>query len=96
MQFVVTGEDKADALATRLEARPDHLAYWQELGPAFLFAGPFLDASESPTGSMIVIEADDLDHAERLAANDPYVLRGVFERHAVRRWNWVLGRPGGK
>jgi uncharacterized protein YciI len=43
-------------------------------------AGPLLDERGAPTGSLIVFEAPDLAAARRLAAADPYVVEGIFER----------------
>ncbi|VAW25146.1 hypothetical protein MNBD_ALPHA11-314 [hydrothermal vent metagenome] len=93
MQFVIIGNDKNDALQTRKNVRADHLAYWGEQGKNFLAAGPFLDKNENPCGSMMIVEAGDIDEAKRMAASDPYVTGGVFENYEVRRWNWLLGKP---
>ncbi len=41
-----------------------------------LLAGPLADK----TGSLIVIEADSLEHANRIAQEDPYTVNGVFQR----------------
>ncbi len=44
-----------------------------------LLAGPLTDT----TGSLIVIEADSLEHANRIAQEDPYTVNGVFQRVEV-------------
>jgi len=93
MQFVIIGNDKKGALEVRKKTRDDHLAYWGEQGSKFLAAGPFLDENENPCGSMMVVEADDIDEAKSMAASDPYVTSGLFENYEVRRWNWLLGKP---
>ena len=41
-----------------------------------VLAGPLTDK----TGSLIVIEADSLEDAQRFAREDPYTVHGVFER----------------
>ncbi len=93
MQFVIIGEDKAEALENRQKTRSDHLDYWKGQSQIFLAAGPFLDGQDQPVGSMIVIEAASLEEAEKLAQADPYMLAGVFETLSVKRWNWIFGNP---
>ena len=36
-----------------------------------------------PVGSLILFEAETLDAARTLAARDPYVVEGIFQRHEV-------------
>jgi uncharacterized protein YciI len=55
-------------------------------------AGPLLDAEGRPLGSLIVFEADSLEEAQAIAARDPYVLEGIFERHAVYATKVVFPR----
>ena len=93
MQFVIIGEDRADALTNRQATRPDHLAYWKDKGAAFLAAGPFLNESDQPVGSLIIVEAQNLDEARLWAEADPYMLAGVFDNLTVKRWNWLFGKP---
>ncbi|HCH71968.1 MAG TPA: hypothetical protein DFK19_07695, partial [Ochrobactrum sp.] len=33
------------------------------------------------------------DAAEKIAANDPYALAGLFENVTVRPWNWAINNP---
>ena len=94
MQFVIIGTDRKGALEARKKARADHLAYWGRQGERFLAAGPFLDEDENPCGSMMIVEAGDLAEARQMADMDPYVVSGVFESCEVKRWNWLLGKPG--
>ena len=55
-------------------------------------AGPLLDEAGAPIGSLILFEAETLDEARRIAAEDPYVTEGIFERHEVRETRVVRGR----
>jgi len=93
MQFVIIGTDHQGALEVRKKARADHLEYWGAKGDAFLAAGPFLDANELPCGSMMIVEAKNIEEAQKMADNDPYVISGLFETCEVKRWNWLLGKP---
>ncbi len=90
MLFVIEGRDKANMLDTRLKTRPKHLEYIASFGDAVLFGGPFLDENEKPTGSLIIIEAKNLNEAKKIANNDPYVNAGLFEHLEVRAWNMVI------
>jgi len=55
-------------------------------------AGPLLDEDGAPIGSLILFEAETLDEARRIAAGDPYVTEGIFERHEVHETRAVRGR----
>jgi uncharacterized protein YciI len=78
--FVLIGRDGPQGLALRRQHREAHLANLKPLADAgrVAYAGPLLDAGEQPCGSVVVFEADDLDAAERFAATDPYVVKGIF------------------
>ena len=45
------------------------------------------------TGSLIVIETDDLDTAKAFAAADPYAKAGLFANVDIRPWIWSIGDP---
>jgi uncharacterized protein YciI len=51
-----------------------------------VLAGPFTDQA----GSLIIIEADSLEKARQIAANDPYTVHGIFERVEVHPFQQVL------
>ncbi len=93
MLFIVSGRDKLNGIAARLEYRPQHRAYYAALGDDLVLAGPYLDATGEPVGSMIVMRAIDQGAAERFAQADPYWAEGVFETLDVSRWDWFMKRP---
>lgn len=95
MLFVFTGTDKPNSLETRLSTRPGHLEFLKEIAEsgALKLGGPFLDADGKPCGSMLVIEAVDIDAAKALVARDPYAKAGVFASTEMRPWNWTFGKP---
>ncbi len=88
MKFVILGFDGLDAQAQRKIYRPEHLARLQLLHEQgrVLLAGPLTDK----TGSLIVIEADSLEHANRIAKEDPYTVHGVFQRVEVHPFTQVF------
>ncbi len=89
MLFVVTAIDMLGTLALRMATREAHLAYLRQ-GHAVKLAGPFLNDKNEPVGSMLVIEAADLDAAKAWAAADPYAKAGLFLSCDVRRWNATI------
>jgi len=96
MLFAFIGKDKPGHLQTRLDVRPDHVAFLNDLNAkgTLKFAGPFLDGEEKPCGSLVVIEAQDRAAAEAVFAADPYAKAGLFASTEVLPWNWVFNNPG--
>lgn len=93
MLYALICTDKPDHLQVRLDNRPDHVAYLQGLGDALKGAGPFLGEDGKPTGSLVLIEADDKSAIEAIAANDPYAKAGLFASVDIRPWAWLLKNP---
>jgi uncharacterized protein len=92
MKFVILGFDGQDGETKRKIHRPAHLANLEPLNTQgrVVLAGPLIDK----TGSLIVIEADSLDEAQRFAREDPYTVHGVFERVEVHPFMQVLPKEG--
>ena len=93
MLFVLICNDKPNSLDLRMKTRPEHVAYLTGLGGALKAAGPFTDDNGSPVGSLVIIEADNRDSAERVAAEDPYAKAGLFAATEIRGWVWGLKNP---
>lgn len=95
MIFAIICNDRPGHLQTRLDNRPDHVAWLDRInGEGRLkFAGPFLDAEGKPCGSMIAVEAEDRSAAEALAAADPYARADLFESVEIRAWTWTFNNP---
>ena len=92
MLFVIHAIDKAGDGSARLANRDAHLAFAAEHAAMIRLGGPLLgDDGQSMVGSMLVVEADDLDAVKAWAAQDPYAVNGVFERVEIRPWKAVLG-----
>ena len=92
--YAFSGFDGPSGAELRKLHRPAHLAGLEGLDAAgrILHAGPLLDAEGQPLGSLILFEADSLEEARAIAARDPYVTEGVFERHEVYETRVVLPR----
>ena len=92
--FVLIGYDGPRGAELRKLHRAAHLKGLEPLAAEgrIRHAGPLLDDAGSPLGSVIVFEAGSLADARELAARDPYVTEGVFERHEVRETKVVFPR----
>jgi len=97
MLFALTALDKPGSLQLRMDTRPDHVAYLEDLRAkgTLKLAGPFLDVDGKPNGSFVVVEADDMDDARAILARDPYARAGLFQTTDLRAWNWTFGKPAG-
>lgn len=93
MLFALICQDKPSHLELRLTQRPDHLEYLASLGTALKAAGPFLDEQEKPCGSMIIVEAENLQAAQTIADHDPYARAGLFAAVDIRPWKWLIKNP---
>ena len=92
--YTLIGYDGPRGAELRKIHRPAHLEKIDELfaQDRIFHAGPLLDESGSTIGSLILFEAETLADARRIAAADPYVSEGIFERHEVRETRVVRGR----
>ena len=45
------------------------------------------------TGSLLVLEADNRQAVEDIAAQDPYAKADLFETVDIRPWKWTVGNP---
>jgi uncharacterized protein YciI len=88
--FVLHCIDRPGSRETRAAHREAHIAYIRRPGLTKL-AGPMLDEAGQITGSLVVIEADDLAAARGFAAEDPYGRAGVFEQVDVRLFKLGYG-----
>lgn len=98
MWYVIFAQDAPNSLASRLEARPAHLARLQQLQDEgrLLTAGPMpaID-TENPgeagfTGSTVIAEFESLTAAKQWAENDPYVTAGVYTNVTVKPFKKVF------
>ena len=93
MLFALVCTDKPNSLNVRMETRPAHLAYLDGLGTSLKAAGPFVDDEGKPTGSLVIIEAENRAAAEGIAASDPYAKAGLFASVDIKPWKWLIKNP---
>ncbi|MEH6627047.1 MAG: YciI family protein [Motiliproteus sp.] len=98
MYYAIISEDVENSLASRLVARPDHVARLIALKEAgrLLIAGPHpaIDCEDPGeagfTGSLVVAEFDSLVEAQSWADEDPYIAAGVYAKVIVKPYKKVL------
>jgi uncharacterized protein len=83
MLYAVHYLDRADASDIRQQHREAHIAYRKGLGAAMLLAGPLLSEEAKPIGSLVLIEAGNLEEARAIALSDPYAAAGLFDKILV-------------
>lgn len=87
MLFAIYALDGEGALPKRLEhggAHSAHITGAAGYGVKIVISGPLvMDDGETMTGSLIVIEAQNREAAERFNASDPYRLAGVWEKVTI-------------
>lgn len=89
MLYALICEDNADSEELRKATRGDHLSYIG--GFDVKLAGPMLsDDGETMIGSIILLEADNLQAAQHFAANDPYKLAGLFQNVKIRPFRQAI------
>jgi uncharacterized protein len=91
--FVLLGRDAPDTAELRKKIRASHLEHLKAAADQgrIVHAGPLLDPTGTPVGSLIVLEADTIEAARATAALDPYVTAGVFQTFEVLETRAVFG-----
>lgn len=98
MLYSIVAEDIDNSLQKRLLARPAHIQRLNELKEQgrLIIAGPnpIIDTNDPAnagfTGSIIIAEFKDLDSAKSWAAEDPYLIAGVYNSVVVKTFKKVL------
>lgn len=89
MFVALIAKDKAGALDVRKANRDAHVAYLKETGVAQ--AGPFIDQNGDMCGSLVILNVDTIEAAQKWADNDPYAKAGLFDSVDLQLWNQVIG-----
>lgn len=86
--FVFIGHDGPDGAARREVNRERHVANLEALQRKgqLVYGGPIRDASDRSIGSVLILEAPDMDAARAIIEADPYVKGGVFGKFELNRF----------
>ena len=93
MLYALICTDKPGSGELRQTMRPEHVAYLKSLGASLKAAGPFTDEEGKPTGSLVIVEAENRNTAGKIADSDPYAKAGLFRSVEIRGWKWTLKNP---
>ncbi|RBP81821.1 YciI family protein [Marinomonas rhizomae] len=98
MLYSIIGEDVANSLSARQQARPAHLGRLEALQDEgrLVLAGPnpTID-SDNPgdagfSGSVVIAEFSSIEEAKSWADADPYVAAGVYKNVTVKPFKQVF------
>ncbi len=85
MLFAFTLTDRPGAAALRAQLRPAHKAYLAQVAQRVALAGPLLqDDGSTMAGSLLVIDFESREAAERWLADEPFTRGGVYASSQVR------------
>ena len=97
MYFAVWATDREGTREARLAVREAHRVRLRAPGAhavTVVAGGPTLsEADGAMNGTLLVVDADDIEAVRRFVAEDPYELAGVYARVEIRPWQWGLGVP---
>jgi uncharacterized protein YciI len=92
MLFALVAHDRPNAVARRMELRPDHLKHLEALGDTLVLAGPFIAENGDMVGSIVVIEAETLDAAKQSFARDPFMTGDLFDSITIKPWKLGINK----
>lgn len=93
MLYALICTDKPNSIDLRMQIRPAHLSFLDKLGSSMKAAGPFVDDDGKPTGSLVIIQAEDMASAKAISAQDPYAIAGLFSSVDIKPWKWLIKNP---
>ena len=79
MLFAAICLDKPGHVELRLSTRAAHLAFLEANAPSIKLGGPFLDDSDKPVGSLLILDCADAAAARSLLDGDPYDFNSLNE-----------------
>ena len=97
MYYAVWATDNPESLNARERVRDAHRVRLRDPGAhpvKVLHGGPTLAETDGTmNGSLLIIEAENIEAVRRFVAEDPYSLAQVYASMEIRPWQWGLGRP---
>ena len=95
MLYAVWATDRPGTQADRLRVREAHRARLRDPAPhpvRVVQAGVTLDeAGAAMNGTLLVVQAENLQAVRAFVDGDPYVAAGVYDRVEIRPWRCGLG-----
>ena len=88
--FVIVCNDKPNSLALRMATREAHLAYVGGSSDKLKLGGPILNDIGEMAGSLIILEAENIEEARAFNLNDPYTKAELFTQVQVLPFRMTL------
>jgi uncharacterized protein YciI len=90
--FMMQGFDDQGGAEIRKATRPAHVEWINGLGDKVKLAGPMLaEDGVTPVGSVIFLEAESMEEAKTIYAQDPYRDAKLWRRIEIRLFSVVAG-----
>ena len=77
--YLITCLDKKNSLKKRLANRDLHLKYLKSLKNKLILAGPILNKTNKPKGSVLILKFRNKFELNNFLKNDPYSKVDLFE-----------------
>jgi uncharacterized protein len=91
IQFLVLAYDKSGQGDLREELDASHRAYRESIHDTCITFGALLtEAGDKPTGTLSILDAENIGAAKELWENDPFVQGGLFD--SIEFYRWRFGR----
>ena len=78
--YIITCFDKKNSLKKRLVNRELHLEYLKSFKKKLILAGPILNKTNKPKGSVLILKFRNKLELNNFLKNDPYSKVGLFEK----------------
>lgn len=94
MRFFILSRDKENSLPMRQKNRDAHLAFLNAQSAVDVqTAGPWLNAAGDMAGSLLIVDAPDLDTVQDWLSRDPYAKAGLSQSVEIKPFIWAIGAP---
>ena len=77
--YIITCFDKKNSIKKRLANRELHLKHLKSLKNNLILAGPILNKTNKPKGSVLILKFQNKFKLNNFLKNDPYSKVGLFE-----------------
>jgi uncharacterized protein YciI len=92
--FAMIAKDKPGTGDKRTATRPVHLEHLKALGDKLVLAGALMGEDGNPEGSLLVLEAENLEVAKATLLADPFIAEGIFGSVEVKPWRVAFNHSG--
>ena len=90
MSYFVTCIDKLNSLEKRIRTRDEHIVYLKKFKKNIITAGPLLDKTGNPYGSLLVLNFKNIEEVNLFLNNDPYAKKKLFQKVTVKKFKKVF------